>query len=388
MHGLYHIPAAANEIIVADHDILKFTAFFTEDFKTVCGIRAWFFGIEFDLLLDNLPPGVRTSFDGAVYRPSGLGSKEATSEIELSWESGPGSEEIMLRASGHGATSWDTAVGRSGPRIGPSRAPRLRGSGSPFGPGRFRSDQTAVIISPLRSSSARRSCAASAALRPAMTRAGVNLPVSLNLLQPRRQASAFREQQGTVRPHIFGLDHDSLALGQRELVAGLQAAECLLGKFLFQFLDQARGSRSTRHEPLESLHRQGDRPERGLVADRHGVNERPQGILGRAVGDFLSGPGSRECGAGTRPRWARGSGRRRLGEVERGEESFGLRGQRPIGSRHHGHRVVITTAEVMLRPAGHGALAAGCRGNVAELFSRKPITLELALAAGLAPFSK
>ena len=32
-----------------------------------------------------------------------------------------------------------------------------------------------------------------------------------------------------------------------------------------------------------------------------------------------------------------------------------------------------------MRPAGHGALAAGCRGNVAELFSRKPITLELAL---------
>ncbi len=96
-HGLYHIPAAANEIIVADHDILKFTAFFTEDFKTVCGIRAWFFGIEFDLLLVDLPPGVRTSFDGALYRPSGLKVEGSNARIELSWESGPGSEEIVLR---------------------------------------------------------------------------------------------------------------------------------------------------------------------------------------------------------------------------------------------------------------------------------------------------
>ena len=95
--GLYYIPAAPNEIIVADHDILEFTAFFSEDLKTVCGIRSWFFGIEFDLLLVNLPPGVRTSFDGALYRPSGLRVDGSNARIEFTWTDGPGDREIVLR---------------------------------------------------------------------------------------------------------------------------------------------------------------------------------------------------------------------------------------------------------------------------------------------------
>jgi hypothetical protein len=96
-HGLYNIPAGPTEIIVADHDILQFTPFFTEDFTTVCGIRAWFFGVEFDLLLVNLPSGVRTSFDGALYRPAGLRVEGNNSRIDFAWESGPGSGEIVLR---------------------------------------------------------------------------------------------------------------------------------------------------------------------------------------------------------------------------------------------------------------------------------------------------
>jgi hypothetical protein len=96
-HGLYHIPAAPNEIIVADHDILEFTPFFTEDSTTVCGIRAWFFGIEFDLLLVNLPLGVRTSFDGALHRPAGLRVDGSNTRIEFLWKGGPGSGEIVLR---------------------------------------------------------------------------------------------------------------------------------------------------------------------------------------------------------------------------------------------------------------------------------------------------
>jgi hypothetical protein len=47
---------------ISDHDILDLTPFFTEDLKTVCGLRAFFFGIKFDFLVANLNPGGRTSF--------------------------------------------------------------------------------------------------------------------------------------------------------------------------------------------------------------------------------------------------------------------------------------------------------------------------------------
>jgi hypothetical protein len=95
--GLYYIPAAPNEIIVADHDILDFTAFFTEDFKMVCGLRAWFFGIEFDLLMVNLLPGIRTSFDDALHRPSGFRVEGSSARIEFAWKDGPKGDEIRLR---------------------------------------------------------------------------------------------------------------------------------------------------------------------------------------------------------------------------------------------------------------------------------------------------
>lgn len=96
-HGLFYLPAAPNEIIVADHDVPDFSPFFTEDLKTVCGIRAWFFGIEFVLLLANLAPGVRTSFDEALYRPSGFRVEGSNARIEFVWATGPRSQEIVLR---------------------------------------------------------------------------------------------------------------------------------------------------------------------------------------------------------------------------------------------------------------------------------------------------
>jgi hypothetical protein len=95
-HGLYYVPAAPDRIIVADRDILHFSPFFTEDLKTVCGIRSWFFGIEFDLLVANLQPGVRTFFDDALYRSAGLRVVGSNARIEFSWKEGPGSREIVL----------------------------------------------------------------------------------------------------------------------------------------------------------------------------------------------------------------------------------------------------------------------------------------------------
>lgn len=96
-HGLYYVPAPPGKVIVADRDILHFSPFFTEDLKLVCGMRAWSFGIEFDLLLANLVPRARSSFDGALYRPAGLRIAGSSARIEFSWEGGARGGEILLR---------------------------------------------------------------------------------------------------------------------------------------------------------------------------------------------------------------------------------------------------------------------------------------------------
>ena len=101
---IYHFLAGPNEITVADHEILELTPFFTDDHKTVCGLRASFFGIEFALLLVNLRPGVQTSFDDALYRPAGYRVEGSNARIEFAWRDGPKGDEILLR---HGSDSID-----------------------------------------------------------------------------------------------------------------------------------------------------------------------------------------------------------------------------------------------------------------------------------------
>jgi hypothetical protein len=93
-HGLYYMPKV--DLIVANHDVLDFSPFFSEDLKTVCGIRSWFFGIEFDLLFASIQPGVRTSFYNSLYRPAGLRVKGSDARIEFTWNGGPGGQEILL----------------------------------------------------------------------------------------------------------------------------------------------------------------------------------------------------------------------------------------------------------------------------------------------------
>jgi hypothetical protein len=96
-HGLYYLPVGSDEIIHADKNVLTFTLLLSAEPREPCGIRAWFFGIEFVLLLAELPKGVRTPFERALYRPAGLRVDGSNARIEFTWKDGSVGDEILLK---------------------------------------------------------------------------------------------------------------------------------------------------------------------------------------------------------------------------------------------------------------------------------------------------
>jgi len=96
-HGLYFLPPVSDEIFRADKDVLDFTLLLTEEPREPCGIRVWFFGIEFVLLLAEVPKGVKTPFDTALYQPAGLRVEGSNARIEFVWKNGPTGDEIALK---------------------------------------------------------------------------------------------------------------------------------------------------------------------------------------------------------------------------------------------------------------------------------------------------
>jgi hypothetical protein len=60
------------------------------------GVRAWFFGFEFALLMARLTPGVVTRFDSALYRPAGVRVVGGNVQIRFDWRSSSSGEEIVV----------------------------------------------------------------------------------------------------------------------------------------------------------------------------------------------------------------------------------------------------------------------------------------------------
>jgi hypothetical protein len=95
-YGLYYIAVGENEIIRADRKILDFTLLTSTEPKEAAGIRAKLFGIEFVLLMADLPQGIQTPFETGLYRPSGLRVDGSNARIEFEWKDGPRGGEILL----------------------------------------------------------------------------------------------------------------------------------------------------------------------------------------------------------------------------------------------------------------------------------------------------
>jgi len=94
--GLYYMPRKPSEQVTADQFVLRFEPLAWRDTDEVGGIRVWFFGFEFALLMGNLMPGVPTMFDGALYRPAGLQAVGSRTRVRLEWKGGARSDKVVF----------------------------------------------------------------------------------------------------------------------------------------------------------------------------------------------------------------------------------------------------------------------------------------------------
>jgi len=95
-HGLYYMPRKPGEAVTADEYVLKFEPIGARNADVIVGLRVWFLGFEFALLMANLMSGVPTMFDGALYRPAGLRTVESGLNVRFDWKGGACSDEIIF----------------------------------------------------------------------------------------------------------------------------------------------------------------------------------------------------------------------------------------------------------------------------------------------------
>lgn len=99
--GLFYAPRKPGETVTADPYVLKFEPIGSREKDVIGGLRVWFFGFEFALLMANLMPGVPTIFDHALYRPAGLRCVESGTEVEFDWMTGAKSPEVVFGLVSH-----------------------------------------------------------------------------------------------------------------------------------------------------------------------------------------------------------------------------------------------------------------------------------------------
>jgi hypothetical protein len=106
--GLYYMPKKTGETVTADQFVLRFEPIGSRDGEVIGGLRVWFLGFEFALLMGNIPPGVPTMFDGAMYRPAGLRAVESGTRVRLDWKRGSRSDEAVFSVSKDPASRADS----------------------------------------------------------------------------------------------------------------------------------------------------------------------------------------------------------------------------------------------------------------------------------------
>jgi len=96
--GIYYMPKKPGETVTADQYVLRFEPLGSRDTEEIGGLRVWFLGFEFVLLMGNLMPGVPTMFDDALYHPVGLRAVGCGTWVRFDWKGGARSDEIVFMA--------------------------------------------------------------------------------------------------------------------------------------------------------------------------------------------------------------------------------------------------------------------------------------------------
>src|SRR5262249_12812065 len=63
--GIYYMPRKPGETVTADQYVLRLEPLGSRNTEEIGGLRVWFLGFEFTLLMGNLMPGAPTMFDDA-----------------------------------------------------------------------------------------------------------------------------------------------------------------------------------------------------------------------------------------------------------------------------------------------------------------------------------
>ena len=94
--GLCYIPRKEGEPVTTNELVLRFEVLRALQAPVIGGVRVWFLGFEFGLLMRPIPPGVPTLFDGGLFRPLGLMDVVNNTRIHFHWKGGAGSDPIFM----------------------------------------------------------------------------------------------------------------------------------------------------------------------------------------------------------------------------------------------------------------------------------------------------
>jgi len=98
--GLYYVYRRSDDLVTADRHVFKLKVLLSRDEKIVRGMRLWFFGFQFMLLMRHFTPDDPPDFDDASYRPAGIREIGTGSQVEFTWVDGTGSEEVVVTSLG------------------------------------------------------------------------------------------------------------------------------------------------------------------------------------------------------------------------------------------------------------------------------------------------
>jgi hypothetical protein len=94
--GLFYMPRKPGHTVTADGYVLKLEPIGSRERDAIGGLRVWFLGFEFALLMANLMPGVPTMFGAALYRPAGVRVVESGTSVKFDWKAGARSDEVVF----------------------------------------------------------------------------------------------------------------------------------------------------------------------------------------------------------------------------------------------------------------------------------------------------
>jgi hypothetical protein len=103
--GIYWQPTEIKGLTGGDRSELELHPLMSRNGQFVLGLRAWLYGLRFDLVAANLAPEVGSPFSADRYRPGRVQLFEYGGSLSFDWKAGPSGNEILIRNRGWAETA-------------------------------------------------------------------------------------------------------------------------------------------------------------------------------------------------------------------------------------------------------------------------------------------